>query len=110
MSTSADSATAGPPPPPAGRDKRPKRGATARPLWLEFLLGAVLLGLAAVLTLVFAVVMLYPRLPALSELTDYRPDLPLRVYSAEGTLIGEFGVQRRTVVPFALIPPQVREA
>jgi penicillin-binding protein 1A len=74
------------------------------------LLGAVLLGVAGLLALVFAVVMLYPRLPALSELTDYRPDLPLRVYSAEGTLIGEFGVQRRTVVPFEQIPLQVREA
>ncbi len=110
MSTSADSAPAGSPRPPAGRDKRPKRAVRSRPLWLKFLLGAVLLGVAGLLALVFAVVMLYPRLPALSELTDYRPDLPLRVYSAEGTLIGEFGVQRRTVVPFEQIPLQVREA
>ena len=110
MSTSADSAPAGSPKPPAGRDKRPKRAVRSRPLWLKFLLGAVLLGVAGILALVFAVVMLYPRLPALSELTDYRPDLPLRVYSAEGTLIGEFGVQRRTVVPFEQIPLQVREA
>ncbi|MGA8008048.1 MAG: PBP1A family penicillin-binding protein [Thiomonas sp.] len=110
MSTSADSAPARPPKPPAGGAKRPKRAAHTRPLWLKFLLAAALLGIAGLLALVFAVVMLYPRLPALSELTDYRPDLPLRVYSAEGTLIGEFGVQRRTVVPFAQIPLQVREA
>ncbi|MGC8703125.1 MAG: penicillin-binding protein 1A [Thiomonas sp.] len=110
MRTSADTAPAGSPKPPAGSGKRPGGSARARPLWLKFLLGVVLLGVAVVLMLVFAVTMLYPRLPALSELTDYRPDLPLRVYSSEGTLIGEFGVQRRTVVPFAQIPLQVREA
>ena len=109
MSTPADSAPAGSPKPPAGRNER-RRPARSLPLWLRFLLGAALLGAAGLLALVFAVVMLYPRLPALSELTDYRPDLPLRVYSAEGTLIGEFGVQRRTVVPFAQIPLQVRQA
>ncbi|MCE1161891.1 MAG: PBP1A family penicillin-binding protein [Thiomonas sp.] len=110
MSTTADTTPAGSTPPPSGRGKRPKRAASSRPLWLQLLLGVVLLGAAGLLGLVFAVVMLYPRLPALSELTDYRPDLPLRVYSAEGTLIGEFGVQRRTVVPFDKIPLQVREA
>jgi penicillin-binding protein 1A len=77
---------------------------------LRALIGAALLVLAVVLGVLFAVVMLYPRLPALDELTDYRPDLPLRVYTADGTLIGEFGVQRRTVVPFAQIPLQVRQA
>ncbi|WP_079417862.1 penicillin-binding protein 1A [Thiomonas intermedia] len=110
MSTTADTTPAGSTPPSSGRGKRPKRASSSRPLWLQLLLGAVLLGAAALLALVFAVVMLYPRLPALSELTDYRPDLPLRVYSSEGTLIGEFGVQRRTVVPFDKIPLQVREA
>jgi penicillin-binding protein 1A len=110
MGTSADSATAGSSQPPAGRGKRPPSGARERPLWLRILIGTVLLILAVVLGLVFAVVMLYPRLPALNELTDYRPDLPLRVYTADGTLIGEFGIQRRTVVPFAQIPLQVRQA
>ncbi|WP_298290051.1 penicillin-binding protein 1A [Thiomonas sp.] len=110
MSTSADSASAGSPAAPPGHGRRPPPRAPAWPLWLRLAAGIVLLGIAGVLALVFAVVMLYPRLPALSELTDYRPDLPLRVYSAEGTLIGEFGVQRRTVVPFAQIPLQVRQA
>jgi len=111
MSTSVDSPPAGSPAAPSGHGRRPPppHGA-AWPLWLRLVVGIVLLGVAGALALVFAVVMLYPRLPALSELTDYRPDLPLRVYSAEGTLIGEFGVQRRTVVPFAQIPLQVRQA
>ncbi|CUA94039.1 penicillin-binding protein 1A [Thiomonas bhubaneswarensis] len=110
MSTPADNTPAGSNPQPSGGGKRARRKPSSRPLWLRLLLGAVLLGVAALLGLVFAVVMLYPRLPALSELTDYRPDLPLRVYTAEGTLIGEFGVQRRTVVPFDQIPLRVRQA
>ena len=110
MSTPADNTPAGSNPQPSGGGKRARRKSSSRPLWLRLLLGAVLLGVAALLGLVFAVVMLYPRLPALSELTDYRPDLPLRVYTAEGTLIGEFGVQRRTVVPFDQIPLRVRQA
>ena len=38
------------------------------------------------------------------ELSDYRPKLPLRVFSAEGTLIGEFGEERRNLTPIASIP------
>jgi len=47
------------------------------------LLPAILLGLAALLE--------YPSLPSLEALTDYRPKIPLRIYSAEGMLLGEFG-------------------
>jgi len=37
------------------------------------------------------VVLLWPNLPGLDVLTNYRPKIPLRVYSADGDLIGEFG-------------------
>lgn len=109
MSTPPDSEPAAPIEPPVGRNRhqRPMRSPA---FWLSLLAAPVLLLLAGALILVFAVVMLYPRLPALHELTDYRPDLPLRVYSADGTLIGEFGIQRRVVVPFDQIPLQVRQA
>jgi len=68
--------------------------------------GAVVLGVAAVV----AVAVIYPRLPDISELADYRPKLPLRVYSVEGTLIGEFGEERRTLTPFASIPKVMKDA
>ncbi len=109
MSSPPDSAPAAPNKPPARRNSRAD-GARSGRFWLSLLLAPVLLAVAGALLLVFAVVMLYPRLPALNELTDYRPDLPLRVYSAEGTLIGEFGIQRRVVVPFDQIPLRVRQA
>ncbi|MDQ0573206.1 penicillin-binding protein 1A [Variovorax paradoxus] len=70
-------------------------------------------GSAALVLLVaagVAVAVIYPRLPDISELADYRPKLPLRVYSVEGTLIGEFGEERRTLTPFANIPKVMKDA
>ena len=57
---------------------------------------AVLVGIALAVA--------YPNLPDISGLTDYRPKLPLRVYSADGVLLGEFGEERRTFTPIAQIP------
>ncbi|RTL56881.1 MAG: PBP1A family penicillin-binding protein [Rhodocyclaceae bacterium] len=51
------------------------------------------------------VVLAYPQLPSLDVLTDYRPKIPLRIYSADGKLIGEFGEERRNVVQIKDVPP-----
>ena len=51
------------------------------------------------------VILLWPNLPSLEALTDYRPKIPLRVYSAEGELIGEFGEEKRAVVRIENVPP-----
>jgi penicillin-binding protein 1A len=74
---------------------------------------AITAGGAAMLLVVAAIVtvaVIYPRLPDISELADYRPKLPLRVYTADGTLIGEFGEERRTLTPFASIPKVMKDA
>ena len=83
-------------------------------MWLRFL-GfplAVLAGFvaAAVLVLGLVVVLAYPNLPELGALTAYQPKIPLRIYTAEGTLIGEFGEERRAVVSIADVPPQLKNA
>lgn len=52
----------------------------------------------------FAAALIYPTLPTLEILTDYRPKIPLRVYSADGKLIGEFGEERRAVVKLEQVP------
>jgi Membrane carboxypeptidase/penicillin-binding protein len=80
------------------------------PRWFAILLGLALLVLAGALLLAVGVTMLWPRLPDLNKVTDYRPDLPLRVYSAQHTLIGEFGVQRRAVIPYDQVPKQLKQA
>jgi len=77
----------------------------AFPLLLVFLLAA-----AGGLVIGFAAVMVVPTLPSLETLTDYRPKIPLRVYSADGQLIGEFGEERRAVVKLEQVPKSLIDA
>mgnify|MGYP001011353479 FL=1 len=55
-------------------------------------------------------VLTYPNLPTLEVLTDYRPKIPLRVYTADGHLIGEFGEERRSIVQIEDVPPVMKQA
>ncbi len=79
--------------------------------WLIYL-ASVLFGLALVGTLLVAFVfaLLYPTLPSLEALTDYQPKIPLRIVSAEGELLGEFGEERRALVNIKDVPAVMREA
>ncbi len=67
------------------------------------LLSALLLG-----TLVFSIA--YYHLPSIEALTDYRPKVPLRVWSADGVLLGEFGEERRSLVAIQDVPTRLKEA
>ena len=60
--------------------------------------------LIGVFLLAFSAVVVYPGLPSLEVLTDYQPKIPLRVYSAEGTLLGEFGEERRAFIAIDKVP------
>ncbi|MEJ5991477.1 penicillin-binding protein 1A [Ramlibacter sp. PS3R-8] len=89
-----------------------------RPYWQRFILG--FLGwtfgvtfalLAAGISIgAVALAVAYPNLPDISDLSDYRPKLPLRVYSAEGVLLGEFGEERRNLTPIDEIPAVMKNA
>ena len=77
-------------------------------LWLVGLAAA---GLASIVIIAgIALAVAYPNLPDISDLVDYRPKLPLRVYSSEGVLIGEFGEERRNLTPIAQIPQVMKNA
>ncbi|MCE9640520.1 MAG: penicillin-binding protein 1A [Betaproteobacteria bacterium] len=79
--------------------------------WWSFPLALLLSAVAAgVLVIVFIVVIVWPTLPDIDVLTNYQPKVPLRVYSSEGLLIGEFGEERRAVVKIAAVPKEMREA
>ena len=71
---------------------------------------AVAAGLTLLLLVGVALVMAYPQLPDISDLADYRPKLSMRVFSAEGKVIGEFGEERRKLIPFKDIPDVVKQA
>ena len=92
---------------------------TAAPAAPRSLLSHVLLwtfGIGAAMALVVALLvavalaMAYPQLPDVSDLADYRPKLSMRVYSVEGTQIGEFGEEKRNLTPFKDIPKVMKDA
>ena len=103
---------------PPGRIRAGDRGKRqAHPLPRRLLaglggVGTVVLGglLSIALLLGLALAVAYPNLPEISGLTDYRPKLPLRVLSADGVLLGEFGEERRIFTPIAQIPKVMQEA
>ena len=79
--------------------------------WLLYI-GSVVVGLAVVGALLgaFVLALLWPTLPALDALTDYQPKIPLRVVSADGDLLGEFGEERRAIVRIAEVPDVMKHA
>ena len=97
-------------------------GSTSRfsslPSWqrttLRILAWAGGLLLAGVLCIAFmfglALATAYPNLPDVSELTDYRPKLPLRIFSSEGALLGEFGEEHRNLTRLKDIPKHMQDA
>ncbi|MCX7193471.1 MAG: penicillin-binding protein 1A [Proteobacteria bacterium] len=78
--------------------------------WLLPVIVVLTLILLPVLLLGMAVMLTYPSLPSLEVLTDYHPKVPLRIYSAEGTLLGEFGEERRALVKIAEVPDAMKNA
>jgi penicillin-binding protein 1A len=76
--------------------------------WVIFLgsAGLILLGLV----IVYALVVAKPNLPDLDTITDYNPKVPLRIYTADNALIGEFGEERRNIVAIEEIPSYLKNA
>jgi penicillin-binding protein 1A len=70
----------------------------------------VSLGLVAVGVALLTVALIYPTLPSIEAVTDYRPKLPLRVLTAEGELIGEFGEEKRSFVKVSEFPDIMKQA
>ncbi|SAL77221.1 1A family penicillin-binding protein [Caballeronia arvi] len=94
--------------PPEGHKK------ARRPWWARLLLGfgvsVFALVVCAGLVLGYALVVAMPNLPSLEALTDYKPKVPLRIYTADHLLIGEFGEERRSVVRIQDVPDHLKKA
>ena len=107
-----------PPNPPENSTPAPKPAPSSTPAWLRVALKAALwtVGLLAagafslVLVVAVALAVAYPNLPDISDLSDYRPKLPMRVFSSDGVLIGEFGEERRSLTPIKEIPKVMKDA
>lgn len=70
----------------------------------------ILIGLSILATcgavMVFATAFLYisPKLPSVEALKDTQLQTPLRIYSADGKLLGEFGEKRRSPISIQEVP------
>lgn len=75
--------------------------------FLKFLLRLALFGLFGTLWLLAGVYLyLSPNLPDVETLRDVKLQTPMSVYTRDGELIGQFGEQKRSPLPFAAIPDQ----
>ncbi len=104
-----------PEPPNTSPSNQSPPGSMARLPWpvrlLLWSMGLALAGLASLVILIgVALAVAYPNLPDISDLSDYRPKLPLRVFTAEGQLIGEFGEERRHLTRIQDIPQVMKDA
>ena len=74
----------------------------------------IALGFAAVFTVVVlaavALSVAYPNLPDIDGLSEYRPKLPLRIMSADGQVLAEFGEERRSFMPIGQMPKVLKDA
>ncbi|REE90864.1 penicillin-binding protein 1A [Cupriavidus plantarum] len=68
------------------------------------------LAAAGVLLAGFAAVVSLRQLPSIDALRDYRPDVPLRIFTSDNTLIGEFGTEHREFIPIEHMPKRMTEA
>ena len=66
--------------------------------------------LCGTLVVALALLLANDRLPPLDALIDYKPRIPLRVYTADNVLIGEFGEERRTYVRIGDVPDLMKNA
>ena len=83
--------------------------------WREYLIRwGIFLGSAGLilvgLVIAYALIVARPNLPDLDTITDYKPKVPLRIYTADNALIGEFGEERRNVIAINEIPSYLRNA
>ena len=59
---------------------------------------------------IYGTIVAYPRLPSLESLTSYQPKIPLKIYSRDEKLIGEFGEERRSYITIDKVPEALKQA
>lgn len=82
----------------------------AKKLFFTVLIAILGLAFMAVSIAALAIIVTYPKLPSLNALTDYKPKIPLRIFSEDNVLIGEFGEEKRAFTPINQVPPLMIKA
>ena len=65
---------------------------------------------AGVLLAGFAAVVSLRQLPSIDALRDYRPQVPLRIFTRDDVQIGEFGTEHREFIPIERMPKLMSDA
>jgi penicillin-binding protein 1A len=89
--------------------KLPSR-TTNNSIWSTVLLFTVTLAVVALLGISGYVFYLMAKLPRVDRLTDYKPPIVSQVFGDDGTLVGEFYLERRIVVPVNKMPRKLIQA
>jgi penicillin-binding protein 1A len=71
---------------------------------------ALVLFTGSVIALAGLYLYLSPQLPSIEGLSDVRLQVPLRIYSSDGSLLGEFGEKRRSPKSLDDIPDRLKQA
>ncbi len=71
---------------------------------------ALVLIIGSAITLGGLYAYLSPQLPSIEGLSDVRLQVPLRIYSSDGSLLGEFGEKRRSPKTLDEIPEKLQQA
>ncbi len=77
---------------------------------LQMFAGLAALGLLALAGLLMAYIVLAPGLPSVEAVRNVELQVPLRVYTADGELIDEFGEMRRTPAALSDVPLSMQQA
>eukprot|EP01030_Chromulinospumella_sphaerica_P015840 gene15840-15655_t len=76
--------------------------------------GFIAIGVAGLiaggLLIAYLLLVVAPNLPSLDAVTDYRPKIPLRIYTADNALIGEFGEEHRDFIPIKDMPEMMKKS
>jgi len=91
---------------PDGTPSSPPRRSLRQWLLYAVVGGILLVGIAGLTT----ILLLLPTLPSVENIAEGKLKVPMRVYSAEGRLIGEFGEERRIPVAIADVPKDLINA
>jgi penicillin-binding protein 1A len=84
--------------------RRPLRDHLPTRPWQLALVGAFTAAAVSVVVLAVVALVLTPTLPAMEDLSDKRLKVPMRVYTAEGELMAEFGEEKRVPVRIEDVP------
>lgn len=95
---------------PSPEDGNPSRKTLIKRLLITGAAIGTGIALIGALIIILSMALIYPNLPPMDQLTDYHPKMPLRIYTADHVLMGEFGEERRNLVRINKVPEVMKKA